>query len=290
MKNLKSILVIFSTIIVLASCMGDNYPEPDKNSLSPYGNNSLKEENVIPISELKSKYADVIATDFRNGKSYKKIDNNIQIKGIVTSSDVQGNIYNEIAIQDKTGAIIISVAQGGLYSFLPIGTEILVNLKDLYVGNYGLQAQIGVPTRNARGLTSIGRISRANWAKHFKILSSRNKVEPIEFANGNTTTKWDLTKDCGRLGIIKNVTFKSSTPIVNGTYANSTGGPGSVSWKLVEQPDKSVIVYNSNFADFANVKIPKGKVNITGIFKRFNKTWEIIIRTIDDVQPVSKNK
>ena len=58
-----------------------------------------------------------------------------------------GNIYNELAIQDKTGAIIISIGQSGLYGFLPIGTEILIDLKDLYIGNYGKQAQIGVPTK-----------------------------------------------------------------------------------------------------------------------------------------------
>ena len=46
-------------------------------------------------------------------------------------------------------------------------------------------------------------------------------------------------------------------------------------------------MYNSNFAKFASLPVPVGKkVNITGIFKRYNNLWEIIIRSIDDVEEV----
>ncbi len=47
------------------------------------------------------------------------------------------------------------------------------------------QAQIGVPSVNAAGATTIGRISRTVWDQHYKILSSGNKVEPTEFASGS---------------------------------------------------------------------------------------------------------
>ena len=119
---------------------------------------------------------------------------------------------------------------------------------------------------------SIGRISRIVWDTHYKILSLNNSVEVKEFTNGSAPTNWTFDNDAGRLGIIRNVSFKSSTPSVNGTFANSSGGAGSVSWTLNEQDGNKVIVYNSNFAKFANAKVPTGKVNITGIFKRFNKS------------------
>lgn len=272
---------------LFASCMGDSYAETDEKASIPFGNNDIQETNVISIAQLKEKFSDVILTDYRDGVSYKKVADDIQIKGIVTSTDIQGNIYNELALQDESGAIIVSIAQGGLYSFLPVGTELIMNLKDLYVGNYGLQAQIGVPTMNSKGLYSIGRMSRATWDKHFRILSNGNKVEPEEFAVGNTPTTWNLNKDGGKLGIIRNVSFKSNNSTVDSTFANAAGGPGSVSWTLNEQDSRNIIVYNSNFADFANAKIPTGKVDITGIIKRFNNQWEIIIRTLDDVQPAN---
>ena len=288
MKEIKY-LMITAVCVLFASCMGDSYAGIDENAPVPYGNNELTETKVITIAQLKNDYATYIATDYRDGQSFAKVTDDVKIKAIVTSSDAQGNIYQELALQDATGAIIVSVAQGGLYGPLPVGTEILVSLKDLYVGNYGKQAQIGMPSKNATGADVIGRISRATWDQHYKILSTGHKVEPTLFATGTNPTTWNLDTDGGKLGIIRNVSFKSSNNSkATDTFADPNGGAGSVSWTLNEQDGRKVIVYNSNFADFANAKVPTGKVDITGIIKRFNNQWEIIIRSLDDIKAVEK--
>ena len=288
MKEIKY-LMITAVCVLFASCMRDSYAGIDENAPVPYGNNELTETNVITIAQLKSDYATYIATDYRDGQSFAKVTDDVKIKAIVTSSDAQGNIYQELALQDATGAIIVSVAQGGLYGPLPVGTEILVSLKDLYVGNYGKQAQIGMPSKNATGADVIGRISRATWDQHYKILSTGHIVEPTLFATGTNPTTWNLDTDGGKLGIIRNVSFKSSNNSkATDTFADPNGGAGSVSWTLNEQDGRKVIVYNSNFADFANAKVPTGKVDITGIIKRFNNQWEIIIRSLDDIKAVEK--
>ncbi len=281
--------MITAVCVLFASCMGDSYAGIDENAPVPYGNNELTETNVITIAQLKNDYATYIATDYRDGQSFAKVTDDVKIKAIVTSSDAQGNIYQELALQDATDAIIVSVAQGGLYGPLPVGTEILVSLKDLYVGNYGKQAQIGMPSKNATGADVIGRISRATWDQHYKILSTGHIVEPTLFATGTNPTTWNLDTDGGKLGIIRNVSFKSSNNSkATDTFADPNGGAGSVSWTLNEQDGRKVIVYNSNFADFANAKVPTGKVDITGIIKRFNNQWEIIIRSLDDIKAVEK--
>ena len=46
------------------------------------------------------------------------------------------------------------------------------------------------------------------------------------------------------------------------------------------------MIYTSAYSDFAGRVVPQGKCNITGIFKRYNDSWEIIIRSIDDVEEV----
>ena len=288
MKEIKY-LMITAVCVLFASCMGDSYAGIDENAPVPYGNNELTETKVITIAQLKNDYATYIATDYRDGQSFAKVTDDVKIKAIVTSSDAQGNIYQELALQDATDAIIVSVAQGGLYGPLPVGTEILVSLKDLYVGNYGKQAQIGMPSKNATGADVIGRISRATWDQHYKILSTGHIVEPTLFATGTNPTTWNLDTDGGKLGIIRNVSFKSSNNSkATDTFADPNGGAGSVSWTLNEQDGRKVIVYNSNFADFANAKVPTGKVDITGIIKRFNNQWEIIIRSLDDIKAVEK--
>jgi hypothetical protein len=51
--------------------------------------------------------------------------------------------------------------------------------------------------------------------------------------------------------------------------------------------DKSVMIYTSNYADFAASYVPTGKVNVTGIVVTYNRDKEFIIRSIDDVQPAN---
>lgn len=262
---------------LFASCMGDSYADPDVNDV-PYGNNSIEEENVITIKELKDRYKSNITTSY----SYQQITEDIKIKGVVTGTDYAGNIYNEVPVQDGTGAIIIAVAQGGLYGYLPVGTEILIDLKDLYIGNYGLQAEIGVPTTNKNGSTYVGRMNRFLWQEHFKITGNKKNVEPEVFADGatQTSTTWDLFEDAGKLGTIKNVSIRSVTPA--SMYADPAGKT-SVSWYFNEFKGNTIMIYNSPYSDFSAKILPQGKCNITGIMKRFNNYWEIIIRDENDV-------
>jgi hypothetical protein len=46
------------------------------------------------------------------------------------------------------------------------------------------------------------------------------------------------------------------------------------------------MLYNSPYCDFAARTLPQGKVNLTGIMKRYDNNWEIILRSLDDVQEV----
>ena len=88
---------------LLASCMGDDYDAPNLNE-PPYGNKELTETNVLTIKQLKAKYNSTIAS---NGM--EEITEDMQIKGWVTGNDIEGNLYNQFALQDETGAIIILV-------------------------------------------------------------------------------------------------------------------------------------------------------------------------------------
>lgn len=116
MKKKISYIALALAGLLFASCMGDDYAGANYAE-TPYGNNALTEDNVVTIAALKDMYRTPITTSY----GYEKVTSDVKIKGVVTSSDEQGNIYNEIAIQDKTGAILLSVGEGGLYGFLARG-------------------------------------------------------------------------------------------------------------------------------------------------------------------------
>ena len=103
---MKKISYLLITMICLAmtACMDGDHAEPDFSNGAPYGNNAIKATNLITIKQLKDKYKKAMTTDYRDGASFEKVKEKLQIHGFVTANDVSGNIYNEVAIQDETGA------------------------------------------------------------------------------------------------------------------------------------------------------------------------------------------
>ena len=276
-------LLVCGFALTLTSCQGD-FDEPEKTADEVgIGNSSIDTTNVVSIAQLKEKYKNYINTSY----SYKKVEEPMEIKGYVTGNDVQGNLYNELVIDDGTGAITIGVAQGGLYGLFPVGAEVIIELNGLSVGNYGLHPQIGTPYTSAKGQNSIGRMSRVVWNQHYRLTGKSKKIDEddkyrIDFTKVGSPSTDGLTYS-GKLVTMKNVSFKGA----NGkkTFANASAGPGSVSVYFNEYPT-TTMVYTSNFADFASNPLPQGKVNVTGILKRYNNSWELIIRSLDDIEAV----
>lgn len=266
------------------SCMDGDWDTPELTAdEAGVGNPSIQETNVTTIAELKNQYKTIIETDYRNDTAYAQITDDVQIKAVVTGNDISGNIYNEIVVDDGTGAIIIAVSEGGLFGNLPVGAEVLIDLKGLYIGGYGMQAEIGTPYTNASGQTYVSRMSRSLWAQHFKLTGQSKTVEPIVFDKSWTAAKNGLEYG-GKLVTLQNVSFKGADGTA--TYANAGAGAGSKSVYFQEYSNSTIMLYTSNFADFAANTLPQGKVNVTGIMKRFNNTWEVIIRSLDDIEEV----
>ena len=290
MKKIKFIALAFLAL-TLGSCMGDGYADPDlteKVPASPWGNNSLREKNVISIADLKTQFATVINSD--NG--YKQIEKDMMIKAVVTGNDVSGNIYNQVSVQDASGAIIIAINGSGLSGYLPVGQEILVNLKGLYIGSYKKLPQIGgVNTKLSDGSLGIGKIERAIWNEHFKILNpgeaDASTVVPEEFDLTKLTDAAYMDANVGKLMTLKKVKFASA----NGTNVWAPDDTNT-SLELIDAEtgkkisSSNLVVRNSGYSKFANEVVPQGVFDITGIFTRYNNTWQIVLRSTDDLKSV----
>ncbi|MBQ9889091.1 MAG: hypothetical protein IJM41_07610 [Bacteroidales bacterium] len=72
-----------------------------------------------------------------------KIDEDIIISGLITTSDLSGNIYRSFFIQDETGAIEVKIGKSSLYGDYKIGQRIWVKCEGLTLGNYGRQSNEG---------------------------------------------------------------------------------------------------------------------------------------------------
>ena len=287
----------------LTSCMDDDWKAPSGDTPA-YGNNKKKKKKVISIDELKTKYG--ITKDMIN--DIVRIDDGIQIKGVVTGNDAEGNIYNEIALQDETGGILVCIAQGGLCGQIQVGQEILIDLGGLYIGAYRSQPQIGVPytSTSTSGAKSVypSRIARAEWQTRFKLIGKPDAKKLVakefdyESLKGNET---ELYKYAGCLVKATGVGFAKAdgkTTYAPKSEGASTGYGVMRAFKNMttgkDYTTNEFGVRTSCYSDFAAEKLPEGKLTVTGILtcyksqKKYNATAQILMRQQSDVQQMGE--
>lgn len=300
MKKIKYIKFLVAALLlgsVATSCMDDDWNTPNSVA-APFGNNNITEDagKIITIKDLKSKTVDMLPASVANDTI--RITEDWQLKVRVTGNDIQGNIYNEVAVEDESGeGILICIQKSGLFGILPVGQEILVNLKDLYIGIYGNNVQIGTPYTNSSGRTFTSRMPFNTWNEHFKILgdADASKVVPEEFDVTKLKDEAYVKSHRGKLMTLKNVEMdKADGKLAWAPEADKDAGNGvSRTVKINGKAQSLMVVRSSTYADFAALAMPKGKVNLTGIFtvyatnpSRYGYTWQILLRSIDDVEEV----
>lgn len=300
MKKTKYIKFLVAAMLLgglATSCMDDDWNDPT-GEVAPYGNNDIVEDDakMISIKELKAKTVDLIPSSQANDTV--RITEDWQLKVRVTGNDIQGNIYNQIAVQDESGeGLLICIQKGGLFGFLPVGQEILVNLKGLYIGIYGNNVQIGVPYTNTSGRTFPSRMNINVWNEHFKILGAADasKVVPEKFDVSKLKDVAYVKSHRGKLMTLENVEMdKADGKLSWAPEADKDAGNGvSRTVKINGKAQKLMVVRSSTYADFAAKAMPTGKVNLTGIFtvyatnpSKYGYTWQILLRSDSDIEEV----
>lgn len=289
------LLALFCSLFT--ACQDGDWDVPSFSDGAPFGNNSITEEGLITIAELK---ADADYKEAFENNGCVLVSKDIKIKARVTGNDLGGNIYKQFAIQDETGALIVAVNQGGLNGYLAEGQEILIDMKGLYVGGYGSTPEIGAPYNG-----SIGRMSKDIWDKHFKLLGNPDAtaIEPTDFKTICNDIFDGKNDNVGKLVVLKGVTFtiaNGETKFINGI----SSGSNYYSVQLDQFPNKGkgsstykVVVRTSSYADFASMILPydtenKQKIscNIYGIATRFNNDWQISIRKTNDIRDAATDE
>lgn len=300
MKKIKYIKFLVAALLlggIAASCMDDDWNDPTGGN-APFGNNNIVEETskIVTIKELKAKTVDKFEASVANG--LVEITEDWQLKARVTGNDIQGNIYNEVAVEDESGeGLLICIQKGGLYGFLPVGQEILVNLKGLYIGLYGNNVQIGMPYTNSSGRTFPSRMAFNIWNEHFKILGTADasKVQPEEFDVTKLKDVAYIKSHRGKLMTLKNVEMaKADGKLAWAPEADKDAGNGvSRTVKINGKAQSLMVVRSSSYADFAALAMPTGKVNLTGVFtvyatnpSKYGYTWQILLRSDSDIEEV----
>lgn len=143
-KFLTLVLTIVASLAIVSCVQDDDYTIPTSlgDEENARLNTLLANGTEISIAEAKAMYSE--------GDFLEPIDENIYIKGYVSSSDKSGNFFKEFYLQDSpsspTTAIKVIINQVDLYNQFNFGREVYVSLKDLYIGE----------ERVGNGVTAIG--------------------------------------------------------------------------------------------------------------------------------------
>ncbi len=280
----RNIIILALTALFTVSCHTWDAPGED-SGLDSYGNPSLKETNVRTIAEVKEMFDNEINTN-----DLKKVEQSMQLKVVVVGNDEGGNIYKSLYIQDNTGALAVSIDQSGLFGAFATGQCVLIELKDLYVGGYEKQPQVGTLYFNEnKGVDQVGRLTRYEWQRHYKLL---NPVEGLSAKPIVTDkmSKLNLKRDCGRLVTLVGVRLKDADG--EKVFAPSDGSVtlygGCANREITGMSD--VVVRTSTYAKFANMPMPTEKLTITGVASRYRDGWQLMPRKLDDIQAYTGNE
>ena len=278
MKTRYMFLAIAITSMGLAACMDKDWEAPQFDE-PLYGNNSIMKEEgdkVITIGELKEKYSSLInaSTD-----GVKEITDDWQLQVVVNGNDEGGNLYKQISVQDPTGAIIVGINGSNLYPYMPVGQQLLINLKGLHIGGYRKQAQIGALYKGS----SIGRMDTDVWEQHVRLLKEGEieaKVDTVDF--DENADKYILS---GRIVKLSGVTISGEGTQVLAPEDGSVTLSSNCANRLINGKS-SLGLRTSSYSKFANRAIPKGKADVYGVCTRYNNTWQILMRTESDLQEI----
>ena len=277
MKKRYMFLAIAITSMGLTACMDKDWEAPQFDE-PLYGNNSIMKEEgdkVITIGELKEKYSSLInaSTD-----GVKEITDDWQLQVVVNGNDEGGNLYKQISVQDSTGAIIVGINGSNLYPYMPVGQQLLINLKGLHIGGYRKQAQIGALYNG-----SIGRMDTDVWEQHVRLLKKGEieaKVDTVDF--DENADKYILS---GRIVKLSGVTISGEGTQVLAPEDGSVTLSSNCANRLINGKS-SLVLRTSSYSKFANRAIPKGKADVYGVCTRYNNTWQILMRTESDLQEI----
>lgn len=255
----------------ITSCVDNNEDAPPVKVFVP--------GSFITIAEAKKYYDEELAkTEYKTRVPVEIIDN-VSIKGIITTDDnLNGNLYKEAYIQDLSGGLLMKLNTTGA---LNMGDSVIVNLKGLFIGDYGNFVQLGTtPYTDDKGNLRVNNIDVDDCMSRFSFL---NPTTPTVVTISGLKT--NLDKYLGCLVKLEDVQFADSELGKKYAVVAKDGEDADYGNRNLEDCFKNkIVVRSSGYSTFADEFLPEGKGSIVGIVTKYTSTIQLIIRDINEVK------
>lgn len=255
----KIVLAVLAGVLAF-SCTRDYeappFTEPEYTGLT----------NNITVARFKSKFAAATTNP-------TVIDSPLVMKATVVGNDISGNIYKSLYVQDETGGISLGVDQNSIYTNYAVGQEVFIELNGMAaVIAPGGELQVAYKGTSANRIPwdiFVKQVHQNRWPNPNAELVKPRKVKLSELSTAYSNT----------LVQIDTVFFTNEG---KGQYAVSSSLSG-VSQVIKDESNKSLDVRTSVYATFAADTLPLGYGTVTGILTRYSGTWQLALRSKNDV-------
>lgn len=259
---MRMALVGIISLIIVTGCRRYEAPPANSTTLTP-------DMTLVALSNML-------------GDRTITIDSEITVGGYVTSSDEESNFHKTIMIDDGTAAAEVMVGIYDAYRLYPPGHYLAVRLAGCGIGRHYGVMQIGMPAEQYSSFPTDYFASRVLLDRHVVLCDNRHTIPPRPMCIG------DLTEDmCGLLVRIDGLT-PASHLFPDAWKVNQQGAWAGYNF-FQDADGQFVVVYTSDYADYAESMIPSGELSLTGIVQygsvAGDKYFMIKMRYEDDCEP-----
>lgn len=228
---------------------------------------------TISIKDLKSRYT--------SGTAVAVTDDQV-IEGVVICDDKSGNYYQQIAMQDATGGILLRLGSANLYNYYPVGRKIYVKLKGLYLGQYNGTLQLGAGIDSAYISQGGVTLLAFNLFDQHIIKGPLNQpVIPVVVTASQLTTSLQ-DRYVSTLIRMEDVEFAATD--TGKSYADLGQSGNRIVQACAAPGSNRITLRTSNYSNFAETKVPAGNGAIVGVYSYFGSTKQLTIRDNSDVR------
>ncbi|RYY97022.1 MAG: hypothetical protein EOO11_12010, partial [Chitinophagaceae bacterium] len=212
------------------------------------------------------------------------ITQDLVISGIVNMDDKSGNFYQQISMQDSTGGIILRLAGSNLNTSYPVGRQLFVKVKDLYLGEYGGMLQLGGGADSIDGGVTL--LSPVLQDRHIIKGALNQPLSPkVVTAADLATTERDRNRFSYANMLIQLSDYQFAAADTLKGYADvGAAGNRIANQGCATSTNTRITVRTSDFSNFATSRIPSGRGTLTGIYSFFGSTKQLSLRDTNDVQ------
>lgn len=224
-----------------------------------------EEPRVVAVESLKSLY-----------RGYPvEVTQEVAIEGVVVGTDRYGELYQQLVVQDYTGGVIFSIDNSKLYEHYSQGDSLHIRCTGLTIGSYGNSIRLGAPPSGERQVTPL------EWNRWLQAATecgvgkqpkpTRVKIATLEARNVSTLVRLDGVR------------------FVEAGEQMAPEGE-SINRHIVDASSTcdTLVMRVSGHSDFGHLRLPTGECTVVGILGYFNKDYQIVVTSADDIVPTAK--